>query len=246
MIGAPSPDAIATRETVLNFKRGSRRILPLCVIASVVLHSTVLVLFPGFALEHSVPSVRALDVRLLAAAPPAIAPVMSAQSAAGRLRGAQRATDAAAAGAPRAPARATLGADLPGAEAVAQMGADLAAPVPGLYSGDDVPRPNPTPAATSGDSPTNLKAAYLHYPSPAYPSIARRNGEQGTVTLRVLVARDGAPASVSVERSSGHVRLDRSALEAVKAWRFVPAREQGEPVEVWMLVPIAFMLEGAY
>jgi protein TonB len=85
----------------------------------------------------------------------------------------------------------------------------------------------------------------LHNPSPAYPLIARRNGEQGTVTLRVLVSRDGAPASVSVERSSGHARLDRSALEAVRAWRFVPAREQGEPVEVWMLVPIAFMLQGA-
>jgi protein TonB len=243
-IGAPSPDAIAIRETVLNFKRGSRRILPLCVIASVVLHSTVLVLFPGFALEHSVPSVRALDVRLLAAAPLAIAPVTPAQSAAGRPRGAQRATDAAAAGAPRAPA--TPAADLPGAETVAQMGADLAAPVPGLYSGDDVPRPNPTPAATRGDSPTNLKAAYLHNPPPAYPLVARRNGEQGTVALRVLVARDGAPASVSVERSSGHAHLDRSALEAVKAWRFVPAREQGEPVEVWMLVPIAFRLEGVY
>jgi periplasmic protein TonB len=243
-IGALSSDAVATRETVLNFKPRGRRILPLCVVASVVLHSVVLVLFPGFALEHSVPSVRVLDVRLLAAAPPAIAPVMPAQSAAGRSRGAQPPTDAAAAGALRAPA--TPAADLHGAEAVAQMGADLAAPPPGLHSGDDGPGPDPTPAAPRGDSPVNLKAAYLHNPSPAYPSLARRNGEQGTVTLRVLVTRDGAPASVSVERSSGHARLDRSALEAVRAWRFVPAREQGEPVEVWMLVPIAFTLEGAY
>jgi protein TonB len=78
-----------------------------------------------------------------------------------------------------------------------------------------------------------------------YPLLARRNGDQGTVTLRVLVTRDGAAASVSVERSSGYAHLDRSALQAVREWRFVPAREQGEPIEAWMLVPIAFRLEGA-
>ena len=91
----------------------------------------------------------------------------------------------------------------------------------------------------------SFSAAYLSNPAPRYPDAARRSGEQGTVTLRVQVARDGAPSRVAVEKSSGSPHLDAAALEAVKAWRFTPARRGGEAVESWMLVPIVFRLEGA-
>jgi len=90
-----------------------------------------------------------------------------------------------------------------------------------------------------------LSAAYLRNPAPPYPLAARRAGEQGAVTLRVLVTRDGLPERVDVEKSSGSAHLDKAALEAVKAWRFVPARQGAEPVESWMLVPVVFRLEGA-
>jgi protein TonB len=64
------------------------------------------------------------------------------------------------------------------------------------------------------------------------------------VTLRVLVTREGQPARVSIERSSGSSQLDGAALETVKTWRFVPARQGRESIEAWVLVPIVFRLEG--
>jgi protein TonB len=54
-------------------------------------------------------------------------------------------------------------------------------------------------------APPSFSAAYLSNPAPRYPDAARRSGEQGTVTLRVRVARNGVAAEVAVERSSGSV-----------------------------------------
>jgi protein TonB len=85
----------------------------------------------------------------------------------------------------------------------------------------------------------------LRSPAPRYPDAARRAGQQGTVTLRVLVTREGLPARVGVEKSSGSPYLDNAAVEAVKAWRFTPARQGAERIESWMLVPVVFRLEGA-
>lgn len=101
-------------------------------------------------------------------------------------------------------------------------------------------------AATSGPlSPPSFNAAYLRNPAPRYPLMARRNGEQGTVTLRVRVTRTGEPGSVVLERSSGSAALDAAALATVKEWRFVPARQNGEAVEASVLVPIVFRLRDA-
>lgn len=99
--------------------------------------------------------------------------------------------------------------------------------------------------ATAEAAPPRVSAAYLSNPRPRYPEAARRAGEQGTVMLRVLVTREGAAARVQVERSSGSAHLDHAALEAVRAWRFTPARQGGERIESWMLVPVVFRLEAA-
>jgi protein TonB len=93
-------------------------------------------------------------------------------------------------------------------------------------------------------SPPGFHAGYLRNPPPPYPLVARRNGEQGKVILRVLVTRGGLPASVDIEKTSRSSHLDDAALETVKTWRFVPARQNGQPVDAWVLVPIVFRLEG--
>lgn len=105
------------------------------------------------------------------------------------------------------------------------------------------PSPADAPAATPV-VPPNFNAAYLRNPPPRYPVSARRNGEQGTVTLKILVTRDGLPASITVQATSGYTTLDQAALEAVRGWRFAPARRGTQPVEAWVLVPIVFKLEG--
>jgi protein TonB len=117
-----------------------------------------------------------------------------------------------------------------------------------------VPGPKPVEApqaptqkpqvASVATLPPAFNAAYLRNPAPRYPLAARRFGEQGTVTLRVLVTAEGLPARVDLEKTSGSVHLDSAAIEAVKGWRFTPARRGNEAVEGWVLVPIVFRLEG--
>jgi periplasmic protein TonB len=75
-----------------------------------------------------------------------------------------------------------------------------------------------------------------------YPRISITRREEGTVMLRVLVGTDGAPQQIEVERSSGHVALDRAAREAVMKWRFEPGTRNGAPYAAWGLVPISFRL----
>ncbi len=92
--------------------------------------------------------------------------------------------------------------------------------------------------------PPNFNAAYLQNPAPEYPRLARRLGEQGTVLLRVQVKPDGRASHVAIKASSGSSRLDASALDAVKRWRFVPAKQGDAAVSAWVIVPIIFTLES--
>lgn len=93
---------------------------------------------------------------------------------------------------------------------------------------------------------TLAHADYGASPLPAYPIAARRRGEQGTVTIRVLVGADGAVVRAEIARSSGFRELDDAALRTVRRrWRFVAARRDGRAVPSWVLVPIRFSLTEA-
>ena len=99
--------------------------------------------------------------------------------------------------------------------------------------------PKPTPIV-----PPSFGADYLQNPAPTYPAASRRLQEEGKVLLRVFVSAAGTPDRVEIERSSGSSRLDAAAQTAVRAWRFVPARQGGQPVPAWVIVPIQFSLES--
>lgn len=70
---------------------------------------------------------------------------------------------------------------------------------------------------------------------PSYPSFSRKRREEGRVTVIVTI-EDGAVVAAEVENSSGFSRLDTSALEAVKQWRF----DQRPPLRA--RVPFVFKL----
>lgn len=113
---------------------------------------------------------------------------------------------------------------------------------------------NPVPAATSAspnstadDAPVtlpHLNADYLNNPAPDYPPASRELGEQGRVLLRAMINTDGTVAQVVLRKSSGFDRLDQAALDTVKNWRFVPAQRGEQKVSAWVVVPVAFSLEG--
>ena len=78
---------------------------------------------------------------------------------------------------------------------------------------------------------------------PRYPESARRRGIEGTALLKMRITEQGRVEDVQVERSAGHPDLDESAMEAVRRWRFNPARRDGEPVAVQVTIPIVFKLQ---
>ncbi len=85
--------------------------------------------------------------------------------------------------------------------------------------------------------------AYLNNPAPNYPRLSRKIGEEGRVLLKVLVSEQGAANTVEVEKSSGYTRLDESAVDAVKRWKFIPARKGAQALSAYVLVPISFALD---
>jgi protein TonB len=124
-------------------------------------------------------------------------------------------------------------------------------PSPRQTSTEAAPGPVLPPSAVSATAPSpgpvvppRFNAAYLRNPAPAYPVGSLRRKEQGKVVLRVLVDAGGGAEAVNVQTSSGYDRLDAAALETVKQWKFVPARQGDKSVPAWVLVPISFSLEG--
>ena len=77
---------------------------------------------------------------------------------------------------------------------------------------------------------------------PRYPESARRQGVTGTTTLLFEVLESGRVGEVRVEHTAGHPDLDQAAAEAIKKWRFEPARRGNQPITVWLRMPVKFVL----
>jgi len=80
--------------------------------------------------------------------------------------------------------------------------------------------------------------------TPHYPEAARREGVEGTVTLRFEVLASGKVGTVQVQRSAGRADMDRAAVEAIRTWLFEPARRGKEAVTVWVTLPVRFELNA--
>ena len=77
---------------------------------------------------------------------------------------------------------------------------------------------------------------------PVYPSAARSAGISGTTVVGFIIEADGSVSSAWVEQSSGSSSMDSAAVQSVQNWRFVPARQNGIPVQSRSRVPIIFNL----
>jgi protein TonB len=97
-------------------------------------------------------------------------------------------------------------------------------------------------AAPVEDTPVYWKMTPIEVRPPVYPPRCLRMGIEGTVRVRVLVGEDGRPQEVTVGKTSGEAALDQAAMDAVRTWRFEPARRNGVPVRAWAIIPIEFKL----
>lgn len=79
---------------------------------------------------------------------------------------------------------------------------------------------------------------------PRYPESVRRDGVEGSVTVKMEIMENGKPSNVWVVGSSGRNELDEAAVKAVERWRFVPARDSvnGQPVVCITTVEVKFRL----
>lgn len=78
-------------------------------------------------------------------------------------------------------------------------------------------------------------------PDPEYSEEARKAKYQGTVVLYMIVGPDGRARDIRVVRSVG-MGLDEKAIEAVRTWKFDPARRDGQAVAVQINVEVSFRL----
>jgi len=81
----------------------------------------------------------------------------------------------------------------------------------------------------------------LYNPDPEYTEEARKAKYQGVVVLWLIVGQDGRTKDIRISRSLG-MGLDQKAVEAVKLWKFEPAKKDGAPVAVQMNVEVNFRL----
>jgi TonB family protein len=78
--------------------------------------------------------------------------------------------------------------------------------------------------------------------NPAYPEAARANGIQGTVKLRIVLAKDGGVRHM--ELVSGDSQFVQAAIDAVKPWRYKPTLLNGQQAEVDTEVNVVFSLRN--
>jgi len=80
-------------------------------------------------------------------------------------------------------------------------------------------------------------------PAPVYSPESQAAGEQGKVMLNLFINAQGFVQKAELKASSGYSRLDQSAVNAVKNWRFIPAKRGGQAIDSWIVVPILFSLK---
>ena len=124
--------------------------------------------------------------------------------------------------------------DTAAAVAAAAVAPDNAVESPHVMPGKTDPVTGIT--APEGDGP--------HSVSTFYPPLARRLNEQGAVKLKFVVTPQGTVANPVVVDSSGFADLDVAATEAVKTWRYKPARKGDVPIAVKLEAIVRFQLMG--
>lgn len=113
-----------------------------------------------------------------------------------------------------------------------------------------IPRTPPAPATRERlrDSTADRKGVRkpvrpIRTHRPPYPQVARKRGWEGTVVLRLTVNREGNVERVNIHKSSEFPDLDESAAQAVKAWRFSPAKDGEFPISATVDLPVRFDLD---
>ena len=81
----------------------------------------------------------------------------------------------------------------------------------------------------------------VHYVEPEFSPSSKEAFVEGTVKISTVVTREGLATNLRIV-SGLNSEEDRTALEAVKQWKFQPGTKAGQPVKVRVTVEVTFHL----
>lgn len=99
------------------------------------------------------------------------------------------------------------------------------------------------PPAKEAANAAVTEARAIYTPQPDYSEQARDAKLQGVCMVSLIVGLDGKPSNIVVTKKLG-LGLDEKAIEAVKKWKFEPARRYGRPVLTHLTLSLHFKLFG--
>jgi protein TonB len=238
----------------MNF--GSRRLLAAALLVSIALHVVILALPILREARDTFFPAPPIQARLVEPAPPA--PVAAPEPQRAEPRVAPRAEPAPKKASPRPvprpePAPVTPPLPSPPATAEPERSAEKveAKPSPAAPSASAAVTASPAPAASAGQEATTAAQYRLALMQAmgrdrVYPRIARENGWEGRVTLRVVINPAGGIGALEVRSSAGYDVLDRRALDMLRnaqAQTPLPAALRGR--EHAFEIPVEFNLKDA-
>ncbi len=92
-------------------------------------------------------------------------------------------------------------------------------------------------------SEVDKRAEPLNLPDIHYPESALQARIEGSVTLRLLIDRDGVLRDASVVSANPAGIFESEALKAARSIRFIPAARAGRPVASVKLIEVPFFLD---
>ena len=105
------------------------------------------------------------------------------------------------------------------------------------YWDNSEPYPSPDEFQRVDVNPEVIKTV-----APKFPESMKQKKISLTVYLHVLISENGGimRGQMDIKTYKAHQDFADAAIEAVKQWQFSPARTDGKPVKVWVMVPIKF------
>lgn len=79
--------------------------------------------------------------------------------------------------------------------------------------------------------------------APHYPESMRRDGSSGVVTVSCTIDEKGNVTDPKVEKAT-NVVFSEPALEALRKWKFKPAKKAGNAVPIHVVFPIQFQINN--
>ena len=75
-----------------------------------------------------------------------------------------------------------------------------------------------------------------------YPELAKEAGIEGRVIIAAFINKKGIPKNCYLVKGVFE-SLDKMALQSVQKSRWIPAKQQGKRIGVWVNIPVSFKLQ---